>query len=178
MLNKHIRFIVFFLYSWCIYQSYFFITAPLSIYNSYIEEGYLYLPSLWNIILSFFWIHLLILVIQDFALFIQNVIIPFIIPVSMLIGLYTFIFNIWWKRQTILSAWLLALTGMFVGPGIFFCIRMPGDGSNYTGLYAIIGINIFYFLLFIGNFLQKKYWPSNKLCNRIRSILTWPCLRT
>lgn len=128
--------------------------------------------------LSFFFIQILEQVVHDFNLFIQYIIIQFITPISILLGLYTLIVVLWCKKQTILRAWLLALTGMFAGPGLFFCMRMPGDGGDIKGLAAIIGINLFYSLLYIGNFLRKKYWPDNKICDKIRPILKKPCLRT
>lgn len=103
---------------------------------------------------------------------------PFVVPLFLLCIVYGYAFAYWWKKQTLLRAYSIALLGMFVGPGLMFCIGTLGDGSHPERFLCILAANFFYILLIAGDFLQKKYWPKNRFCNRFRAILRWPCLRT
>lgn len=178
MPSKSIKLISFYFYTWCIYQSYFFIVTPIYMYQ---KRDYFSSHLVIEILLFFIFIlPLIIMVIQNLNFYMHNFveILPQLILSFLILIIYAYIFVAWWKKQTLLMAWIMALMGMCVGPGLAFCISGFGNGGDIKGLAAIIGINLFYFLLFIGNIIQRKYWPDNKLCNKIRFILTWPCLRT
>lgn len=115
-----------------------------------------------------------------------------ILPVFLLIGYFFYILqaqelalvsvafnglalNFWLGKQTVLSAWLLALAGMCCGPGLASRVPFDSMSDGDAFYYGLISMNAFYLCFGIVNWLQKKYWPNNKFCNRIRDILRWPC---
>lgn len=182
MKNKIKKNLIFILYSWLIYNFYLIGLAPYAIYEdnlmSYIRfvlAGlvlYVFISLAWRILRCIF--------LPGFLSGIFHSSYSGIILAGMgsiiLINIITMFF--WWRKQTFARAWALGLTGWIAGPGILYLI--PSRFSfPPLGIYlCLLGANLLCFIMFIGNYLQKRFWPDNKLCNRIRSILQWPCLRT
>lgn len=177
--NKLAKYTIFFLYSWCIYQSYFIIIIPFLILDE-VKSGYFTFGYLGELLgLLFFFIPFAITIVEKFINDFQWINLVYLAAGCFVLWAYLLFVYFWWDKQTILRAWLLATIGMFAGPGLALIFSVPGDGdSDSKGIIAIIGINIFYFLLYKLNNYQKKHDPDNKFANRIRYILKWPCLRT
>lgn len=167
----------FLLYSWLIYSTYIVIIAPYVLY----EFGWTTaLGFIFLFISLFFYIPLIAGVLGSLfhpaiygQLFSELGLILLGIIVINIIGVF-----FWWRKQTIPRAWLLALIGYVAGPGIILSppISMLWQ-PKFIGFYFLACLNLCYFLLLLGNYLQKKYWPDNRLANKIRSILKRPCLR-
>lgn len=174
MRNKALKIGIFLLYSFLIFNAYFIIGAPVI--------GYFYgYPKLFLYPL---------IVIMDLPQFIIAMTMAFLsrpllyififAAASFFLFLLWFLqFHLWWKKQTIFSAFLITLTGLLFGPGLhFFRGFFEEMRSPWPGPLILLSVCLFYGLLYLANYLQKKYWPDNKFCKRIRFILKWPCLRT
>lgn len=87
---------------------------------------------------------------------------------------------IWYVKQTIFSAWLLAMAGM-IGPGSLTFPSMAmgdGGGGKLESMVAFMIINILFPSLWLVNTIEKDCRADSKFVDRIRAILKWPCLRT
>lgn len=91
---------------------------------------------------------------------------------------YCLPFILWFRKQTILRAWSLSLLGLFFGFGILSFINPITRGTNAMGVFIFIIICIFYLIIYFSNKYQNEYFHDNKFANKIRYLLTWPCLRT
>lgn len=174
MLNKFVKIIIFLLYSWCIYQSYLLIVTILVLFAHNFEITALRIDKFCDYF--FFPILLAHQIIEELS---ENILRIHLIIFS---GLYAILFIPWYQKQSILRAWYVALIGFLIGPGFGFWGKTMtfGDGGQNQpyGFPTFIILNLFYLLLYIVNFLQTHFYPDNKLANRIRFILKWPCLRT
>ena len=156
-------------YSWCIYNLWLFIMAPYFIKKMGILQYGIYailtLSAYYDI---YFLFNSLDVFFTGYA----------IIPLFFFFagGLTLFL---WWRKQTIIRAWLLSLAGMLFGPGLIFCIvpYMRFGPPERAGFYGLLALNIIYLFILVGNFLQKRFWPQNRFINNIRNILQRPCIR-
>lgn len=112
MLQEKTKKLIFVLYSWLIYNSYLFITAPILIFEIGLLE-YFYL--LGGILFLFYFVKVLI---YDGWFMSSTFCTPFL--VILLTAAYPF--SLWWRKQSFFRAWLLAFSGMFCGTGanLFF----------------------------------------------------------
>lgn len=161
--------LIFILYSWFIYNAYVFTITPIYIkdtdFLSSILFALLALSSYFSII--------------AFLMCLPYIftILGFILGLCFFAGTISFLF--WGRKQTIIRAWLLAETGMFMGPGIPFVFFHNTIDSGYVSpFYGILGLNLLFLTLLIGNYMQKKFWSNNRVMNKICYILKWPCLNT
>ncbi len=189
MLMKIIKIISFVVYSWTIYNFYFFALVTGFFYAEGFEFNIDYLHGFYHYTSQFFIYPVEMLSDILDLIFIRHVI-PFCdpyldkenndcaVPFAFICILTAIVLYAWWKRQTIIRAWIMALTGSIAGPGLLLLIMPLTPHSLPFGIPAFIGINLFFSLLLAGNRLQKKYYPDNRLANRIRWLLKWPCLRT
>ena len=166
--RKIIKIIIFILYTWLIYNTYIFITAPYIIelpgIKDYLSYAIIYTLSSYTFFRELYHI--------SQGIF-SNLFLVVIIPI---LCFYITIY-FWCKKQTIFRAWMLALFAYIAGPGLLIVSHPLLINSPISiKRYGIWMISSPFILLIIINLLQKKYWPNNKFCNRLRSILLWPCL--
>lgn len=182
MSKQIIKYLVFILYSWCVYQTYFILAIPFVIIAkfdtlSWEELKYIFL-------MFFFFILIIEEMLTNFNHFITDFLLGMMGPLILIFGYLGIIWTWWWKRQTWVRAWALAFSGLICGPGLIVVLApMPmGNGGNpgniYGGLFLFVCVNLFYPLLHWFDKEQKANCPNNKFFNTIRVILTWPCLRT
>lgn len=161
--------IILLLYSWVIYNLYVVFLS----HSLIIDWGFFgYIGAMIGMLSS---ISIFVIFFNNMKFFITPPVLWFLL-FCILCGITTLWF--WWKKQTLARAWLLSLVGVLAGPGMIFVV--PTRFPIYHPIHpfsAVIYLNIFFTLLVIINFLQKKFWPSNKICNKIRRILQWPCIR-
>lgn len=165
------RIFIFLCYSWLIYNAYFFICAPLFIYCYGGTETFDFFT---HYIASYFIFDRLLNRMPHSAYVFYEV--TGIVLFCTLFSLWPFYF--WYRRQTLLTAFFLSMTGFFIGPGgLMLC---PGFfvRSSYVFLLSLPSLCIFYLFLYYANKWQKKECPDNKYSNLIRKALKWPCLRT
>lgn len=82
----------------------------------------------------------------------------------------------WIRKQTVIRAWFLALGGACAGPGLW--LFREDKYSFISAVIVLLLVNVFFAMLTWVNYAQKKYWPNNGPCNRLRLILRQPCLNT
>lgn len=166
MRNKYWRYFAFFMYSWLIYNSFLFIGAPILIYSYGISEYIAGIAMLLTV--CFYFIFLL-----DYRA-ITNIILLILLG-----GLvYCIPVHLWLRKQSILTAFLLSVLNLLMGTGSLFFWNCLFPNQPKSGPFLLLAVCLFYILLYYGNKLQKKYYPGNKVANRIRSWLKAPCLRT
>lgn len=174
MKSNLFKYIIFFIYTSLIYFLSVFTgsLATLIIYN-------------FNTMLNYFYFVIYLIYIPFYLLYITEYRPPnqaseaiFSITILIIaIGIYVTPFVFWYIRQTIARAFIISLMGFIPGPGIVYIIDDIGPDFTLgiiTGLLSIF----FYLTLYFGDKLKKKYFPNNKFANKIRYLLTWPCLRT
>lgn len=167
-LKKIAKYLIFILYTWLIYNLNYLIMTPYTISQTnlltFIIDGFLTLSSY-----NFFLIVSKIIG----ALFTRNYWIILILFLCFAIPIF-----FWFRKQTIFRAWMVAVSGFIAGPGIFFIIGSFRFGPvNEMGLIGFLAMNVLFPLLMIANWAQKRYWPGNKFCDRVRRMLRWPCLK-
>lgn len=94
-----------------------------------------------------------------------------------IIAVYSLPFIFWFKKQSILRAWMLSLMGLLAGPGIVFLFN-DFNPNILKSLNTLIILCSFYFFLILLNKCQRKYFPANKLANQIRHFLKSICLNS
>ena len=77
---------------------------------------------------------------------------------------YGFMLFTWLRKQSIYSAWLLALFGLMLGPGLILFYGVLGDGVSMEDyLLLLLLLCAFYWSLIVGNNYMKKGHPNNAL---------------
>lgn len=165
---KSFKFWLFIIYTYYIYQSNVFSIAIVELIIKYDRLS-------WDLAAIGLGLFFLPPVIAIMIIFLPSLYLPSL-P---FLAIYGAVFWLWFRRQNIYTAWLVALTGQFAEPGILFFFRMPGDGGwRQPGVeMGMMGVEIFYFSLLIASIIHKRYFPDNKIANRIAKILAWPCMR-
>lgn len=185
MTSKILKIFIFLLYTLFIFQSYVFVIVPTAMIIGYDYFSVRFLITVFFPIytLTYFLLHTVFVEIP-FRIFES---IPDDIPGTLLnIGLYIvppililcLLFYWWFKKQSPLTAWGVAFLGSCYAFMIFPSSFVFGDGSHKDafGWIAIPFVNLFYFVLCIIDYNQKKFWPHNKFCNKIRRILASLCI--
>lgn len=168
MLGKLKKNLILLVYSWLIYNFGFLVVVACFLFD---KEIFIYISMAGMALSGYF----------EF-IFIQpgsGILSPSIRELTLICffsGCVTLFF--WWRKQTIIRAWLFSLSGMMTGPGLMYFALSFAIARKHEWWYGMLWLNIFYLALLIGNFLQKRFWPENRICNRIRFILKWPCIRT
>lgn len=166
-INKYLNIFIFIIYSWLIYNSFIFIGGPILLYSFGV-------PMYGEIVLTTLGIFFFILAESPNFHHIINMCV---------LALFLLIFYLlpiiwWWKKQTILTALLLSMLGLVIGPGSFIFWSFLFKNQPLCGPFILVSLVLFYLFLYYGNKLQKRYFPENKIANELRKILQWPCLRT
>ena len=174
--NEHLRNFYFFLYTLLIIKTYFFIGVPFIVI--FCDGGFIDLI----IRITCYWFFFEQLLIWIFYIFFhpQLYIDIFILLLLNIFFVYYWVIFFWIRRQTIFRAWLVALPGTFTVPG-WYLLSIPAPEFDQLGvvIYGIaISLNTFFPLLLVGNYVQKRFWPDNRLVNRLRYYAKRPCLRS
>ena len=146
--SKFKKFAIFILYTWLIYNLYFFAMIPTLILKSNTFSVLVYLVQ----DLSSFTIFYNIYVFRD--LFISSdwwiILIPlicFVVPIYF-----------WFRKQTLFRAWMVALSGFIAGPGYMYVIPSRlGLPSN--GIPNFLLFNIVFCLAPDGEFYHEEILP-------------------
>lgn len=166
MVSKAIRVIIFIIYTWGVINVAFLVSAPVIMLWG--DEPLI--ETLW----------------ADISFIPEKIYIVLTTPGShteaAIIWFFGFIYLFplcyWCDRQTLLRAWALSMFGLFIGPGIEFFFGIIKTELVLVGVRLLVGLNVFYLILYLGAKYQEKYGLHNRVLNFFRFILTWPCFKT
>lgn len=178
MSSKEKKYLIFILYSWLIYNSFIFIAAPFLIS----EYGFI---TVMGMTAFFIFPIYLFFIIAYFFLIIQVLIYyPSTLVFFPIVLINSSAIVFWCKKQTITRAWLLALAGTIVGPGLIYWFFTKNNSTTFSHsissaqLWGILCLNAIYLAIFISNYMLKTYYPDNRFGKWIRDALKKPCFRT
>lgn len=100
-----------------------------------------------------------------------------LLGMATLVSGYFLPFIYWFFKPSLLKAWYMSVQGLFLGFGNLSFINPISRGESFMGIYIFLIICALYSFLYFGGKYQKKYYPDNKLANKIRYALVWPCLK-
>lgn len=185
MLNRPIKYAFFLLYTLLIFQSYVFALVPAAIYYDFNILRLRFLATVFFpcLIIPFvlarsFFFDIPKMLLKSFPDELISTLLTltlyFIIPLALSCKLFYW----WFKKQYPLTAWGIAFLGSCYAFLIFPSTLTLGDGGHKDGFgwVALPAVNCFYFVLCIADLLQKELWPDNKFANKIRSLLSIPCI--
>lgn len=174
MFNKALHLLIFFLYTALIYLFSVIIGAIITLF-CYGQEG---IKKLWMAFAEVFFelINAVPEIIAKARIANSDELIFFFIAAAIFVG-YCLPFILWFIKPSILKAWFISLLGLFFGFGSLTMMNLDYLNSPSIWLLVFFIICAFYSLIYFGGNYKKKNFPDNKLANKIRFILAWPCFK-
>ena len=159
------------IYTWCIYNLYIFIAGPIAMCTNY--------GGIW----FRFYFRDIFLLGYTIDIFRKNGLNIFmaILSILTLLGYLTLTifpqFVVSWKKQSLFRAWIISMTGLLIGSGLYLFGIAGASKFPNIGLEVLALLCLFYYGLHLGNKMLNKTEGGHESARRIKYLLTKPCMR-